>query len=143
MTDVADGYDIDIRDFTAQYNHLLASDANREVDSGFEIQLSTIDVQVKLTPPGRDRSGRSFEVVFSVDHEAHAVEFSSVGDAFGNETSFDPREVMLATEVAGKAVAAWLDDVDVPYEAPEHAITVPQADSDPVVHSNLTVMPDE
>ena len=34
-------------------------------------------------------------------------------------------------------------DVDVPYAAPEHAITVPQADSDPIVHSNLTVMRDE
>ena len=27
--------------------------------------------------------------------------------------------------------------------APEHAITVPQADSDPIVHSNLTVVRDE
>lgn len=136
-------YEVDICEFSADYGPVIASEANREVDNGFEIRLSTITVRVKLTSPGYDCSSRTFDVVFTTDHEANAVEFHRISDAYDKHSAFDPSEIMLATEVAGKAVAGWLDDVDVPYTAPEHAITVPTADSDPVVHTDLTVMPDE
>jgi hypothetical protein len=130
-----------IREFDVEYGPTIAQHANREVEQGYEIHLRIIRVQVRIGSAGQDST--TFEVVFKADHEGEAVEFHSVGDAYDNETAFRPEEIMLATELAGKAVAAWLDDVDVPYAAPEHAITVPQADSDPIVHSNLTVVRDE
>jgi len=130
--------EVSIREFDVEYGPTIASAANREVDSGFEIDLRAIRVHVQIGD--MSDSTTSFEVAFSVDHEAHAVEFSRVGDAYDKQTTFDPRQVMLATEVAGRAVAAWLDDVGVPYAAPEHAITVPTADSEPIVHTDLTVM---
>lgn len=137
-------YEVDIRDFRAEYDHLIARQANREVDDGYEISLSRIVVTVKLTTKrSREWVDNYFEVAFRPDHEQHAIEFVTVGDAHDNKTSYRPEEIMLATEVGSKAVSAWLEDVDVPYAAPEHAITVPQADSDPVVHTDLTVMPDE
>ena len=87
-----------IREFDVEYRPTIAQDANREVERGYEIHLRIIRVQVRIGSAGQDST--TFEVVFKADHEGHAVEFHSVGDAYDNETAFRPEEIMLATEVA-------------------------------------------
>ena len=89
-----------IREFDVEYGPTIAQHANREVEKGYEIHLRTIRVQVRIGSAGQDST--TFEVVFKADHEAEAVEFHSVGDAYDNETAFRPEEIMLATELAGR-----------------------------------------
>jgi len=139
MTD----YDIDIRSLEPTYNPTLASQANRDVNDGREIHLSTISVDLVLIEPTGDRDRYAYTVTFTVDHEHHDVEFKHCGDTYENRHRYSPEQYWLATNAAAAVVDDWLEDIGLGYTRPEAAIILPDEGDEFDVHNDLTVMPDE
>jgi hypothetical protein len=129
-------YDIDIRSVEPKYRHTLDRDAGRDVDSGAEVHLSSLKIEIRIADTTGDRDSTTFAATFGVDHEEEAVSWRSIGDAFEKASSFDMSRLLTALSTAEEAAAAFCDDVGLHYD-----VTRPLASEGdvPRVHTALGV----
>lgn len=143
MTD----YEIDIRSIDPTYNHTLARQAGRDVDSGFEVHLAAVTIELSLQwrpdRTGAERQRKTVAVKFSVDHEHEDVVPASVGDAHSDQQSFSVERLVTALEYAERAMIAYMEDVGPDYtlRSTDSLLAAAGATGDDVVvHNDLEVV---